>query len=56
MEQKTSEAAIKNILNDPSASYWLKNAIKQLKQRDSVDAMHDINRLKDIWKYINEDN
>ena len=32
---------IKSVLNDPSASDWLKSAIRELLERDPVDAAHD---------------
>jgi hypothetical protein len=31
----------KAILNDPSASYWLKNALRAALDRDPVDAARD---------------
>ena len=32
---------IERVLNDPSASYWLKDALKQAFDRDPVDAASD---------------
>lgn len=29
------------ILNDPSASYWLKSQVRIIKERDPVDALSD---------------
>lgn len=33
------------ILNDPSASFWLKDALRTALQRDPVDAAHDAELL-----------
>lgn len=33
------------ILKDPAASYWLKDAIVSLDDRDVVDALHDSKTL-----------
>jgi hypothetical protein len=32
---------IKPILDNPSLSYWVKNAITSLNERDPLDAFHD---------------
>jgi hypothetical protein len=32
---------LKEILADPSISYWLKDAIRTAYERDPVDALHD---------------
>ena len=39
-----------DILNDFSASYWLKNALKTALERDPVDAAHDAEVLADTLK------
>ena len=36
---------LKEILADPTISYWLKDAIKTAYERDPVDALHDARRL-----------
>jgi hypothetical protein len=33
---------------DPAASYWLKQAATQLWERDVVDALHDLDVLRDL--------
>ena len=33
------------ILNDPSASYWLKDALRSATRRDIVDALNDAEAL-----------
>lgn len=33
------------LINDPSASYWLKRAVNELDARDPVDAQHDAELL-----------
>lgn len=33
------------ILNDPTASFWLKKAVQQMADRDPVDALHDAEEL-----------
>ncbi len=38
------------ILTDPSASYWLKDAIKGLVDRDPVDALADAEALRDAMR------
>jgi hypothetical protein len=37
-----------DILEDPSASYWLKQLIQSTKTRDSVDVLNDLDLLKSI--------
>jgi hypothetical protein len=32
---------LKEILADPSISYWLKDAIKSAYERDPIEALHD---------------
>ena len=36
---------LKEILADPSISYWLKDAIRTAYERDPVEAMRDAQRL-----------
>lgn len=33
------------IVNDPSASFWLKDAVKSLAKRDPVDSVNDLECL-----------
>ncbi len=39
---------LKEILADPSASHWLKDAIKAAYERDPVEAVRDAHRLLKI--------
>lgn len=41
----TMNARLNTILNDPSASYWLKNALRSATRRDIVDALNDAETL-----------
>jgi len=36
------------ITNDPSASHWLKRAVTELWERDVVDALNDLDVLRDL--------
>lgn len=45
---KPYENTIAKILADPSASYWLKNALKTSLERDCVDAARDAQILSEI--------
>jgi hypothetical protein len=36
---------LKEILADPSVSYWLKDALRTAYERDPVDALHDARSL-----------
>ena len=36
---------LKEILTDPSISYWLKDAVKTAYEQDPVDALRDARRL-----------
>jgi hypothetical protein len=36
---------LNTILNDPSASYWLKDALRSALRRDIVDALNDAEAL-----------
>jgi hypothetical protein len=39
---------IEQIIADPAASYWLKDALKQAIARDPLDALHDAMTLMTI--------
>ena len=41
----TYEEQKKRTLDDPTSSYWLKDAIQALDERDPVDALHDARAL-----------
>jgi hypothetical protein len=36
------------IINDPSASRWLKRAVTELWERDVVDALNDLDTLREV--------
>lgn len=36
------------VLSDPSASYWLKDAVRALVDRDVCDALNDAEALREI--------
>lgn len=36
------------ITNDPTASHWLKRAITELWERDTVDALNDLTVLREL--------
>ena len=38
------------ILDDPAASYWLKSRLRELAERDPVDALHDLEALIAVQK------
>lgn len=37
----TAQTEINTILHDPTASFWLKDALRSAIKRDPVDASHD---------------
>lgn len=37
-----------SITNDPTASHWLKRAVVELWERDVVDALNDLDALRDV--------
>ena len=37
-----------NVLDDPCASFWIKNALRSVLERDPVDALNDAELLADI--------
>lgn len=39
---------IQEILNDPSTSFWLKDAIRQCDSRDPVDVLNDLEVLNEL--------
>lgn len=41
---------IDDVLKDPSTSFWLKDAIKTLSNRDIVDAVNDAEILASLMK------
>jgi hypothetical protein len=38
------------VLADPSASYWLRDAIKSAMKRDPLDALRDAETLADVLR------
>ncbi len=38
------------VLSDPSASYWIKDALRAALARDIVNALHDAETLADAMK------
>ena len=36
------------IMNDPSASHWLKRVVTELWERDVVDALNDLDVLREV--------
>jgi len=45
-----SKQLIGAIINDPGASFWLKNAVTALQDRDPVDALHDVEILLEFCR------
>jgi hypothetical protein len=45
----TQTPTITDILVDPCASYWIKDAISELVQRDTLDALKDVEILQAIF-------
>lgn len=41
---------ISDLLLDPSVSFWLKDAIRQLEKRDPVDAANDARLLARVFE------
>lgn len=39
---------LKAIQQDPTASHWLKRAVNELWDRDVVDALHDLDALREL--------
>ena len=40
----------KKILNDPSTSFWLKEAIQNCADRDPIDVLNDLDILYELTK------
>mgnify|MGYP003660473685 FL=1 len=40
---------IQEILKDPATSYWLRDALTALLERDPVDALHDTEILQKVF-------
>lgn len=45
---KGLENKLRAIVTDPSTSYWLKQAVTELWKRDVVDALHDLDVLREL--------
>ena len=45
---KKLENKLRAIVTDPSSSYWLKQAVAELWKRDVVDALHDLDVLREL--------
>ena len=52
---KSFEQAAESIQLDPCASYWLKERIKELQERDPFDALRDIETLNWIFSMRTEE-
>jgi len=48
LELKGLEQRRQEIVDDPAASYWLKQAVAELWKRDVVDALHDLDVLREL--------
>ncbi len=44
------------ITNDPSASHWLKRAVTELWERDTVDALNDLDILRELLEAKHQSN
>lgn len=45
---KGLEGSLRAIVTDPAASHWLKRAVKELWDRDVVDALNDLDALREL--------
>ncbi|MBO0611348.1 MULTISPECIES: hypothetical protein [Thiothrix] len=45
---KALENSVHTITTDPAASHWLKRAVTELWERDVVDALNDLDVLRDL--------
>ena len=45
---KALENSVQTITTDPAASHWLKRAVTELWERDVVDALNDLDVLRDL--------
>jgi hypothetical protein len=48
LAMKGLEHRLWEIVEDPSASYWLKQAVVDLWKRDIVDSLHDLDVLREL--------
>ena len=50
MDQQTRqlEQRLQAVSTDPSASHWLKRAASELWERDTVDALNDLDVLREL--------
>jgi len=50
MEQQTRqlEQRLQAISTDPTASHWLQRAVTELWERDTVDALNDLDLLREL--------
>lgn len=48
VQLKRLETHLHTISTDPAVSHWLKQAITQLWERDVVDALNDLDVLRDL--------
>ena len=45
---KALEKSVQTISTDPAASHWLKRAASELWERDTVDALNDLDVLREL--------
>ena len=45
---KALENSVQTITTDPAASHWLKRAVTELWERDVVDALNDLDVLREV--------
>lgn len=46
----TSAEKIQQVIDSPSTSYWLKNALRALLERDALDATRDAEALSELME------
>lgn len=51
----TTHPTIQDVLNDPSASYWLKDALQSSLSRDPIDAANDTELLARLLSQRSQD-
>ena len=50
LPRQTADQKIQTILNDPCASFWVKDAIRALLRRDALDAAIDAEVLATVFQ------
>lgn len=49
--REATPTTVRGVLNDPTASYWLKKQVMEILSRDPVDVLNDLEVLREVAQF-----